>query len=50
MQGSYTRNLLYSIADKIGRSRSDMEGFIKILESNWYDSKESLRALRTNDY
>ena len=50
MQGSYTRNLLYRIAAKIGRQPQEMDPFVAILEREWYDSKEALAKLQPNDY
>jgi hypothetical protein len=47
---SYTRQLLYSIADGMGRNRKEMDPYINVLEKNWYDSLESLRTLSINDY
>lgn len=47
---SYTRELLYSIADEMGRNRKDMDNFISVLEKNWFDSKESLRSLTIKDF
>lgn len=47
---SYTRQLLYGIADQMGRNRRDMDQYIAVLEKNWYDSKESLQSITPNDF
>lgn len=36
---SYTKQLLYTIADGMGRNRKQMDPYIHILEKNWYDSQ-----------
>jgi hypothetical protein len=50
MSETYTRKLLYSIADRLGRKRQDMDRFIKTLEDNWFDTRESLASLSPQDY
>ena len=47
---SYTKNLLYTIADKMGRKREDLTKFIKIFEDNWYDTQEAFKKLQLADY
>lgn len=47
---SYTRQLLYSIADNMGRNRKEMDPYIHVLQKNWYDSQEALQKLTINDY
>jgi hypothetical protein len=46
---SFTRELLYSIADQLGRSRKDMDPYIAVLEKNWYDTKDSLKSIKQGD-
>lgn len=45
---SYSRKLLYAIADEMKRPHSDFEKYISDLESNWYDTKESLQKINDN--
>lgn len=47
---SYVRGLLYSIAPKVGRKPQDMDPFIKKLEDQWYDTKDALSKLSSQDY
>ena len=49
-QHSYVRGLLYGIAPKLGRKPQDMDAFIKKLEDQWYDTKDALSKLSTQDY
>lgn len=50
MSQSYTRSLLYAIADKIGRRREEMDKFIRLLEDNWYDSKAAIASMTPADF
>ena len=47
---SYTKQLLYSIADQMGRNRKDMDPYVHVLEKNWYDTRESLQSLTPQDF
>ena len=47
---SEARRVLYSIAEQLGRSRQEMDPFVATLESNWFDTKEALRALTPTDF
>lgn len=40
---SYSRKLLYAIADEMKRPHSDFEKYIGDLEANWYDTKDALQ-------
>lgn len=45
-----TRELMYAIADRMGKRRADMEQFITIFQQNWFNNSESLKTLRPADY
>lgn len=46
---SFARRELTSIAKDLGKSLQDVEGFISILEQNWYETQEALRSARVAD-